>query len=98
MSIMTKRRLGAACVLAATLGGLVAGCSSRSTAGVSERQARQIRGNLTPQMDTLSQRWVDVDNSWALMVNENMRMMREDWRRTMYIDRASRLTVQPIPR
>ena len=85
--------------IAATLGAaalLLGGCSSGPP--TSYQRAAQIRDNPTPQLVTLSQREVDLKNDWALMVDENMRMMREDIRRFWLINRPSRLTRYPIPR
>jgi len=57
-----------------------------------------IRHNLTPELSTLEDRPVDVDNSWAISANENWRMLVSDWQRAALIDRPSRLTPEPLPR
>lgn len=79
---------------AATL--LLGACSSGPPS--SYERAAQIRDNPTPQLVTLSQREVDLKNDFALMVDENMRMAREDLRRLFLLHRPSRLTRYPIPR
>jgi hypothetical protein len=55
------------------------------------------RHNLTPELMTLTDRPADVENSFALMSNENWRMFVSDWQRGAYIDRPMRLTPEPIP-
>jgi hypothetical protein len=55
-----------------------------------------IRNNPTPELETLDLRDVDQDNRWAIMANENLRMLQEDWDRLWYTDRASRLTRYPM--
>lgn len=55
-----------------------------------------IRNNPTPELETLDLRDVDQDNRWAIMANENLRMLQEDWDRFWYTDRASRLTRYPM--
>lgn len=67
-----------------------------STVGCS-RQAN-IRRNPTPELYTLTGRYVDHQNDFALMWDENMRMLAQDWARFWYVDRPSRLTQEPIAR
>jgi hypothetical protein len=55
------------------------------------------RHNLTPELMNLSDRPVDVDNTWALTANTNWRMLVGDFQRGALIDRPSRLTPEPIP-
>jgi hypothetical protein len=57
-----------------------------------------VRHNLTPELATLEDRPVDVDNTWAISANENWRMLVSDWQRAAFIDRPSRLTLEPLPR
>jgi hypothetical protein len=57
-----------------------------------------IRHNLTPELMTLQDRPVDVENTWAIMCNENWRMFWSDLQRASYTDRPSRLTPEPLPR
>jgi hypothetical protein len=70
------------------------GCAGKN----SESKAEELRGNLTPELDTLSQRKTDMDNETALTFDENGRMLNEDWRRFWLLDRPSRLTPNPVPR
>ncbi len=56
-----------------------------------------IRMELTPELDTLYQRPVDVSNSLAIMHDTNWRMLNQDLGRVFYTDRPSRLTREPIP-
>jgi hypothetical protein len=78
---------GAAALLLAT------GCT-----GVRNPVARDtlIRNNPTPELNTLDMRDVDRDNRRAIARNENWRMLREDWDRMWYVNRASRLTSYPM--
>jgi hypothetical protein len=57
-----------------------------------------IRADVTPELETLSERQVDMDNNWALMLDENGRMFVEDLGRAFYVDRPSHLTREPVPR
>ena len=60
------------------------------------RDAR-IRSNLTPELATLDQTHVGTRNSYALMSNENLRMLNDDLLKFFYLDRPSRLTSLPMP-
>ena len=60
------------------------------------RDAR-IRSNLTPELATLNQTHIGTRNSYALMSNENLRMLNDDLLRFFYLDRPSRLTALPMP-
>lgn len=81
-----------ALLLAAPL--LLAGCASNTAAG---RDA-EVRSNLTPELQTLSQRPSDVDNKVTLTTDENLRAANEDLGRLMLFDRPSRLTRERQPR
>ena len=84
-----------ACVLSATaLTALLAGCRSDTPAA---RDA-MVRSNPTPDLDTLYQRPIDIDNRLTLTYDENWRMFNEDWGRFWYTDRPSRLTRERVPR
>lgn len=87
---MKRRTVVGMSVLAGGL--LLAGCTSPV-----DRNA-MVRYDLSPELDTLHQRSDDVANSLALMSDENWRMFWEDMGRFWYVDRASRLTPEPIPR
>ncbi len=72
---------------------VVSGCS-----GIRNPVSRDamIRKNATPELDTLDLRDIDRDNRKAIAVNENLRMLAEDWDRAWYMDRASHLTIYPM--
>ncbi len=73
---------------------LLGGCYSNTAAG---RDAK-VRGNLTPELSTLAQRPIDVDNRTTLTFDENLRMANEDWNRLWLLDRPSRLARARVPR
>ncbi len=79
--------LGAALSLA-----LLSGCGDSPRA-----RHTMIRLQPTPEVDTLYQRGVDVDNKLTVMDDENWRMFVQDLGRAFYTDRPSRLTREPIP-
>ena len=82
------------CTLALVGGGLGAGCASED---YSYEAAREIRGNATPNLDTLTQRRVDIDNAVAVTFDTNGRLFNEDLGRFMLFDRPSHLTPTPMP-
>lgn len=51
----------------------------------------------TPELSTLYQRQVDMDNRWAVTTNHSWLMFNQDFQRAFYIDRPSRLTREPMP-
>lgn len=59
--------------------------------------AKEIQGNATPNLDTLSQRRVDIDNTIAVTFDTNGRLFNEDMGRFWLLDRPSRLTPTPMP-
>jgi hypothetical protein len=73
---------------------LLSGCYSNTAAG---RDAK-VRNNLTPELETLSQREIEVDNRQTLTIDENLRMANEDLNRMWLLDRPSRLNRIRIPR
>ncbi len=79
---------------AALAGALLTACSSQD---YSYSAAEDIRGNVTPDLQTLSQRHVDVDNSLAVTLDTNGRLINEDLGRFWLLDRPSRLTPTPMP-
>ena len=94
MTARTARRCPAGLTLAVAalpLGGCLWGDAS-------ENAARWIRMDPAPEMYTLSLRKTDYKNDYAIMMNEDMRMMREDFQRFWHLDRQSRLSIYPIPR
>ena len=92
---MRARRstLSLACLIASA--GALAGCYTGG--GSSLGRDAQIRSNPTPELDTLYQRQVDVENSLAIWSDENWRMFNQDLGRAFYTDRPSRLTREPVP-
>jgi hypothetical protein len=78
--------LGVATLL---VGGL-AGCTSEEDVSFNA-----ISGNLTPNMQTSSQRSIDVDRSLATYKDQSWRMFWDDLGRTFYTDQPSRLTAYP---
>lgn len=69
------------------------GCSDYS-----HQIAGDIRDNPAPELMTLWERPVDVDNHIALTRNTNFRAMWEDLGRVMLLDRPSPMTLEPMPR
>lgn len=72
-----------------------AGCASSKT---SEGRAAELRSNLTPELDAMAERKVDIQNQEALTLDENGRMLREDWQRFWLMERPSRLSPYPVAR
>ncbi len=88
-----NRRPGLIVTLAAcTLASLLGGCST------GDQRLDDVRADPTPDLDTLYQRPVDVDNALTVMADENGRMFWQDLGRALLLDRPSRLTREPIPR
>ncbi len=83
----------AVAVLCLVGGSTLAGCGSNPFG----RDA-DLRANLSPEVDTLYQRPVDVENALAITGDTNWRMFNQDLGRAFYTDRPSRLTREPIPR
>lgn len=55
----------------------------------------EICADLTPELETLYEREVDMNNSWTMMLDENGRMFIQDLGRAFYWDRPSRLSPEP---
>lgn len=72
---------------------LAGGCSS----DYSMEAASDIRDDPSPDMDTLYQRPVDVDNTLAVVTDTNWRMFNQDMGRFWLLDRPSILTIEPMP-
>ncbi len=70
---------------------LLGGCAA-------DTRDAQIRADVTPELETLYQRQVDMDNAGALMADENGRMFVEDLGRFWLVDRSSHLTPEPTIR
>ena len=89
---ITKSRGFLAVASVVALAGLV-GCSSSPAA----RRDAQVRSNVTPELETLSQRPIDVSNTQAVVWDEDLRMANEDWYRLWLLDRPSRLARWRMP-
>ena len=72
--------------------GLV-GCAS----GPAAKRDAEVRGNVTPELETLSQRPIDVSNTQVVVWDENLRMANEDWNSLWLLDRPSRLSRWRMP-
>ncbi len=88
------RRPISACLLVFSALGF--GCAAGVSYGGREHAA--VRANPTPELYTLYQRSIDVDNALTIMQNSNVRMYNQDFGRVFYTDRPSRLTPEPVPR
>jgi hypothetical protein len=82
--------LAAAVIAVALLGG----CAAKTQ----KDRYKEMLANVTPELNTLYERQVDMDNHWAIMMDENGRMFVEDLGRAFYTDRPSYLTPEPVPR
>jgi hypothetical protein len=82
-----------ALALVGLAGALFAGCTSSAP-----HNHHRVQSNLTPEVDTLYQRRVDMDNRVALTFDENLRMINQDLGRFWLTDRPSRLAREPVPR
>lgn len=82
---------------ALVLAGIAAlsGCASSKT---SEGRAAQLRSDLTPELAAMAERDVDIKNQEALTLDENGRMLREDWQRFWLMERPSHLSPYPVAR
>ena len=69
------------------------GCSQQNPDWVSYES---ISDNLTPELQTLTERPIDVDVNMAVAGNQTWRMIWEDMGRAWYSDHPSRLTPYPI--
>ena len=72
----------------------LSGCRSNSP----ESRHDDVSDDLTPELDTLSKRHVEVSNRRTLTYDENWRMLQEDWERLWLVDRPSRLARPRVPR
>lgn len=92
MTSLTKRLIVAAAAASCCVC-FLGGCETSGT-----RRDQMIRRNLTPELDTLHQREVDIDNALTITFDENGRMFTQDLGRAFLLNRPSRLTPEPIPR
>ena len=91
---MTTRLATSTLCLGLGLAAVLGGCAGDTA---SARYAA-VRDNPTPELDTLYQRPVEIDNRLTLTTDENLRMFVEDWGRFWLLNRPSRLTREPVPR
>lgn len=70
---------------------LLAGCSKPDPMSFEELSA-----NITPELATLSQRQIDIDRTWALTYDTNLRMANEDMVRIWFGGRPSPLSPFPV--
>ncbi len=89
----TRRVIGMLAVVGAAV--VAGGCSSNSK---SEELAREYQWNPSPELDTLHQRSIDIENRMSITTDENLRMFTSDWGRFWLLDRQSRLTPMPVTR
>jgi len=57
---------------------------------------KTVKGNLTPELQTLDESNDDVDRNLAVNFNQDLRMFWSDLGRTFYTDRPSYLTPMPV--
>ena len=55
-----------------------------------------VKGNLTPELQTLDESNRDVDRNLAVNFNQDLRMFWMDVGRTFYTDRPSYLSPMPV--
>lgn len=79
---------------AAVLAGFVAlsGCSRDHT----DVSYRGITTNLTPELQGLQERPIDVSRNMRVAQNQNWRMFSDDLGRFFYTDHPSRLSPMPV--
>ncbi len=86
-------RILAGLTLGAFAAAVLVGCSSSSPHNVS---FGAISGNLTPELEGLTDRPVDNKRNVAVTNNMNWRMFSDDLGRALYVDHPSRLSPYPI--
>ncbi|MBU6413585.1 MAG: hypothetical protein KGS45_08925 [Planctomycetes bacterium] len=89
----TRRVVGMLALVAAAV--VAGGCSSNSK---SEELAREYHWNLSPELATLHERPIDIENRMSITTDENLRMLTEDWGRLWLMERQSRLSPRPVTR
>ena len=86
-------RIFAGLTLGALAAAVLVGCSSSRPHNVS---FGSISGNLTPELEGLTDRPVDNERNVAVTNNMNWRMFSDDLGRALYVDHPSRLSPYPI--
>lgn len=87
MKLPTRQTVCALTIAAAGL--ILTGCHGST-------KYHAYRGNPTPELQTLSERPIDVDRHLVVTQDHNLRMFSEDVGRALYLDHPSRLTPYPI--
>ncbi|MBI1189388.1 MAG: hypothetical protein GC200_01725 [Tepidisphaera sp.] len=88
---MSTRRLKCVLGVAVCVAGALGGCSA------TDNSPEGIRYNLTPELQTMWQRPVDVGNQVSVTYDENIRMFWEDLHRGALVDRPTHLSKYPSP-
>jgi hypothetical protein len=73
-----------------------AGCATRPAERRHQVSYAAISGNLTPELQTLHERPVDVHRNMAVNQNQSWRMFWNDLGRVWYTDHPSRLSSFPV--
>ncbi len=73
----------------------LAGCASTGRNDGGRHSA--VQGDVTPELDTLTERPIDFDNRMYYTMDANDRMLWADFQRIMLIDRPSRLQPTTSP-
>ena len=66
--------------------------------GSGDDRLDEVRADPSPNIDTLYQRPVDIDNAMVVTFDENGRMFWQDMGRVWLTDRPSRLAREPMMR
>lgn len=90
---MKKLNRRIAALLAAAAAGTLVGCST----DYNEQLANEVRGDLSPELDTMYERRTDMKNREALVVDENLRLLNEDISHLFLMERPSILSEHPMP-
>lgn len=88
-------RIASAAILVAA-GAALTGCKSGSAQHAGPLDS--IRKRPTPELRTLAERHTDAKNARVIDRDTELRMLSDDIRRFLYIDRPSRLSNYPITR
>lgn len=91
---MSKLNRRLVTLLAAAAAGTLVGCS---TGDYNEDLANEVRGNLSPELDTMYERHTDIKNREALVMDENLRLLNEDLAHFFLLERPSLLSEHPMP-
>ena len=80
------------------LGTALTGCATNPNTNVSDNEAWQnvsyqsIKSNLTPELQGLSERSIDIDRNMAVTGNQNLRLMWGELGRAFLFDKPSKLS------